>query len=244
MADIPKRLYKYLAAERVDVLAKKRIRFTQPCFFNDPFEFRPGMPVAGKEGDIGWFEAQTAQHRNAGYAEKSRLYRILSLTEKKDSIPMWTHYADSHRGFVLGFDTKSDFIKRAVGAEELRSVEYRRQRISLTRGLEEAPWTHPDAILQTKSKEWEYEQEWRWVEPAPAENAELVTASNGELLFLRPLPPDSVCEIILGRRADRCLIESILALKSGPDYAHVELCQVRTNDSYYKLDISPLSSSV
>jgi hypothetical protein len=34
-------LYKYLPPERIDVLKNKRIRFTQPGNFNDPFEFRP-----------------------------------------------------------------------------------------------------------------------------------------------------------------------------------------------------------
>jgi hypothetical protein len=34
-------LYKYLPPERVDVLERRRIRFTQPGDFNDPFEFRP-----------------------------------------------------------------------------------------------------------------------------------------------------------------------------------------------------------
>ncbi len=34
-------LYKYLRPARVDVLKHRRIRFTQPGDFNDPFEFRP-----------------------------------------------------------------------------------------------------------------------------------------------------------------------------------------------------------
>lgn len=34
-------LYKYLPPDRIDVLQNRRIRFTQPGDFNDPFEFRP-----------------------------------------------------------------------------------------------------------------------------------------------------------------------------------------------------------
>src|ERR1022692_1319296 len=45
-AMIPDILYKYVAPERIDVLLKKRIRFTQACFLNDPFEFSPGAPIA------------------------------------------------------------------------------------------------------------------------------------------------------------------------------------------------------
>ena len=236
MADIPERLYKYLAAERLDVLAMKRIRFTQPCFCNDPFEFRPGMPVPGPQG-LGHFELSTARRRDDEYDEKSRVTGVLSLTAKRDSIPMWTHYAESHRGFVIGFDTKSAFFSEAIKADKLARVDYQKDRVSLTRGLEAASWTHPDAIFTTKSTEWEYEEEWRWLELAPPEGAEVVTASNGELVFLRPLPPESVCEVILGCRADRCLTESILAIKSSTDYQHVTLFRVETDDNAYKLNI-------
>jgi Protein of unknown function (DUF2971) len=34
-------LYKYLPPDRLDVLRRKAVRFTQPADFNDPFEFRP-----------------------------------------------------------------------------------------------------------------------------------------------------------------------------------------------------------
>jgi hypothetical protein len=36
-------LYKYLASDRVDVLANRMIRFTQPAAFNDPFECSPAF---------------------------------------------------------------------------------------------------------------------------------------------------------------------------------------------------------
>jgi hypothetical protein len=39
-------LYKYLTPARLDVLDGRRIRFTQPAAFNDPFEFRPCIESA------------------------------------------------------------------------------------------------------------------------------------------------------------------------------------------------------
>src|SRR4051812_23453185 len=39
-------LYKYLHPDRLDVLKNRRIRFTQPGDFNDPFEFRPQIITA------------------------------------------------------------------------------------------------------------------------------------------------------------------------------------------------------
>lgn len=42
-------LYKYLEPSRLDVLKRKKIRFTQPGDFNDPFEFRPRIRSAASE---------------------------------------------------------------------------------------------------------------------------------------------------------------------------------------------------
>ncbi|EPJ44297.1 MAG: hypothetical protein OFPII_35920 [Osedax symbiont Rs1] len=38
------------------------------------------------------------------------MYGILSMTERIDNLLMWSHYADSHTGFVIGFDPSHDFF--------------------------------------------------------------------------------------------------------------------------------------
>ncbi|HVU07932.1 MAG TPA: DUF2971 domain-containing protein [Verrucomicrobiae bacterium] len=45
-------MYKYLPPERIDVLQKRRIRFTQPADFNDPFEFRPVIKEINTEDAV------------------------------------------------------------------------------------------------------------------------------------------------------------------------------------------------
>jgi Protein of unknown function (DUF2971) len=45
-------LYKYLTPARVDVLEKRRIRFTQPAAFNDPFEFKPYIECAASQAHV------------------------------------------------------------------------------------------------------------------------------------------------------------------------------------------------
>jgi hypothetical protein len=42
-------LYKYLPPARLDVLESRRIRFTQPAAFNDPFEFKPYIESAASQ---------------------------------------------------------------------------------------------------------------------------------------------------------------------------------------------------
>jgi hypothetical protein len=40
MAELPEQIFKYVSSDRIDILEKLRIRFTQPSYFNDPFEMR------------------------------------------------------------------------------------------------------------------------------------------------------------------------------------------------------------
>ena len=45
-------LYKYLPPVRLDVLIHRRIRFTQPGDFNDPFEFRPRIREIASDAEM------------------------------------------------------------------------------------------------------------------------------------------------------------------------------------------------
>lgn len=232
----PKLLYKYASAKRMDIFLEKKIRFTQPCFLNDPFEFRPGMPDGA-----GHFEAGRAKKREGELMEKSRLYGVLCLTEKSDSIPMWAHYAGSHTGFAIGFDTGSAFFKKALAERKLQSVQYRTERVNLTRGLPNQEWVRPDDIFQTKSTDWEYEKEWRWVECCSPDNyAEVRSVENGERLYLRPFLPECIQEVVLGYRIDPNVAESIQDLKSTAEYQHLKVFKVALHKSCYKLEIEPV----
>lgn len=36
-------------------------------------------------------------------------FGVVSFSKRNDSILMWSHYADSHKGFCIGFHTKIEF---------------------------------------------------------------------------------------------------------------------------------------
>ena len=50
MPDIPDSLYKYVTADRIDILQNGHIRFTQPSVLNDPFEMSADV-TSVREGD-------------------------------------------------------------------------------------------------------------------------------------------------------------------------------------------------
>lgn len=236
----PETLYKYVPPDRIDVLVKRKIRFTQPCLWNDPFEFRPGMPAGA--GRLGAVERRAAEKRDAAFRDKARLYGVLSLTTKNDSIPMWVHYAAAHTGLVIGFDTGSaGLFKEAIDSHKLQKVQYQSERVSLTRGLKDRCWVSPNPILWTKSLAWKHEEEWRWVESDPSKyRDEIKAAPNGELIFLRRIPPQSIREVILGCRSGSVLEQSIRTLKSDPDYKRLLLFKAALSKNQYKLDIEPV----
>jgi hypothetical protein len=107
---VPPVLYKYCSPDRADIIEGKRIRFTQPRKLNDPFE----MIVQTKDLDPGILQAT--------FEEAA----VLCMSEDWDTILMWSHYADSNKGFVLGLDTSSPFFTdRApmeVGSREDKAV--------------------------------------------------------------------------------------------------------------------------
>ena len=81
-------------------------------------------------------------------------FRVSCFSQKNDSILMWSHYANSHKGFCLEYDFK--MLKELITLP--LPVKY----------CNDLPNDIDDKLklIFTKSKEWSYEEEWRLVKPA------------------------------------------------------------------------------
>jgi hypothetical protein len=103
--------------------------------------------------------APLRQNEKELYAAICNQYRVYCLTEEPASPRMWAHYAASHTGICLEFDSRSapftEVLAPLTGG--LCKVEYRT--------------TYPayDMVgggfhaLFTKSEDWSYEAEWRLI---------------------------------------------------------------------------------
>jgi hypothetical protein len=115
---------------------------------------------------------------------------VLTLSEVRDHVLLWAHYADSHRGICLEFDSaKAGFprlssvrytndcprfeeVIEAIGVHHLNqqrpgllaNVAYQAATHNLPR---DAIWFWTGHWLYSKSADWEYEKEWRAVLPSP-----------------------------------------------------------------------------
>ena len=110
---------------------------------------------------------------------------------------MWAHYADSHRGFVIGFDSNSDFFNPDNGKaiDGLRPVTYSGERAEFPEsGLTSADSAQlhsaNEQLFFTKNSDWAYEQEMRILgQPSAADTTIPVDDSYDICLF--KFPPES-----------------------------------------------------
>jgi hypothetical protein len=98
--------------------------------------------------------------RESLYKALNRGVGILSLTEVPDEPLMWAHYAESHRGILLGFNEEHAFFNHRRSENDefyfLRKVIYA--------DLPPAPSAlavDGNALFVTKGTKWSYEREWR-----------------------------------------------------------------------------------
>lgn len=148
-----------------------------------------------------------------------RLIGILSLSEIADNELMWSHYAGSHRGFVLGLDENHEFFNRPRSDQDefyrLRKVLYRpRGKLNAIFGVT------GDDLLVTKGDDWSYEREWRFL--APVADADEQIEANGETIHLFELPRSCVRSVILGTETQLSLRREIHRILQQPGYEGVK----------------------
>lgn len=209
-------LHKYMSAERaIGFLKDRTIRFTQPNALNDPYEChltinrkvretlledsaRYRKTISNLSEDE--IREQTAANESTIIENALLAYRrirnelgVLSLTEDPLNLLMWAHYGDEHKGIVveLDFAHPSLFIGSSGGKEfaSLYAVRYTREKVC---GI-----PTPENVIETlitKSPEWGYEKEWRFVR-----TLNLLRESKPNI-FVADIAPEAIKRIILGAR--------------------------------------------
>jgi len=86
----------------------------------------------------------------------SSMYGVFSLTPHPGNFLMWSHYADSHKGFAVGFNTEI-LVRQNFGTF---SKVYYENEIPVISALEmDIHLMHK--LIYTKAKFWNYEDEYR-----------------------------------------------------------------------------------
>jgi hypothetical protein len=266
---VPRTLYKYVPAARIDILRNGCVCFTRPDVFNDVFELSPvwtGMAdlqamaalapghlrqarAQGTDQDIETFLAGVNEASvERGVIDLMReLFLpalhggtgVLCLSERPDNLLMWSHYADQHRGLLLGFDGRHPFFEqRQSPDDEFHHV--RRVRYAVERPRTTALGLLGPHTLLTKSEEWQYEQEWRMLVRFEHFPHHVVHERSGDV-HLVPIPRSSITDVILGCRAARETVEAVVdLLASDHRYAHVTVRHASLDTQKFGLVFRPL----
>ena len=167
---------------------------------------------------------------------------ILSLTENEADLLMWSHYADSHKGFLIEIDTSNSYFDISDGKESLRrirKVHYTKNRPPLDIRRTDVKWEWDDfytGMFFTKSMEWEYEREWRM---AIARS----DAGNPDGLILREFPPEIITRIVVGCEAEEETVAALFgALRERPELDHVVIEKAHVHTEQFGVEYRPLSN--
>ena len=144
---------------------------------------------------------------------------------------MWAHYASSHQGFLVEFDSSSAFFNQPKKNQDglygsLMPVSYSFDRPAITM-LDPTDDSWPQRLtvqtLLCKSLDWSYEKEWRMFLPLndPSRSAQHVVDNR---FFLFEFPPDALTAVVFGARAsDETKAEVSAILKSTTEMRHVRI---------------------
>lgn len=164
--------------------------------------------------------------------------RVLCLSETKDNLLMWGHYADSHRGFVLEFDVNNSFFNQRKNQKDeygyLRKVNYNKD-IDVLDPLSGDVFNH----FLSKNQDWEYEREWRMLLPESQSQEKI--HHEGLTFDLYAFPPNAIKSVILGCNIHDSVeskLKSIII--EDKDYSHIKLFKCYRSNERYELIITPV----
>jgi Protein of unknown function (DUF2971) len=246
---LPPVLYRYRAFDKymASSIANAVQMFSVPFGFNDPFdcqindsgeytykEFRNYL-MRGDRVDRATANAMAnMNHAQGGAMARRALSKaktkqmqstgVLCLSSRPDSILMWSHYANCHRGYVLGFTVLKDPAFFVAPCKVKYQAKY--PNFSYIRSpLEIVP-----RGMSTKSQEWHYEKEVRIIKKGPG---------------LKQFKKACLTEIILGCRiTKRNMNKMKRLLLNDPEYSHVVLKQATVSATAFKVNIAVISNKL
>ena len=232
-----KTMYKYASFKSAfNILKSNEIYFAKLSEFNDPFDglMTPGLSTieerktfienakktALEQGSNSTISKDLEQMVMNNQETADQLARTVAdglvkidshgfccLTNTCQSLPMWAHYADNHTGCCLVFDFSTYSRQKEEKCFPFNYMKEIKYHDHLPMHNMERVWHY----YGHKSREWEYEHEWRAImykkeilqEHYP--NSFLSEKSNGSGLY----PCNFLCGVILGDKMEDAYKEVI-----------------------------------
>jgi len=161
---IPKSIFKYRLGRYdesgkcwdIENLKNSQIRTTLPEAFNDPYDSFFNIAIKANN------EIEEKLLNEFLYKPAKRSMRICCFSESIESMLMWTHYANEHKGFALEYGSND----KASIALQLWPVFYREKLFDISKYLKKVRSNLiPLLPALHKAMDWKYEKEWRLIVP-------------------------------------------------------------------------------
>ncbi|WP_421919777.1 DUF2971 domain-containing protein [Marinifilum sp.] len=162
---------------------------------------------------------------------------ILSLSEENDNLTMWSHYANDHKGFLIGFDSNSFITQSDQILNKPKKVRYTNNRpqinlFELEESRKERTHKWSESFLYTKSKDWAYENEWRQVNKLEKSDT-VKPLTPKEDLHLFKINMEAIDSIVLGCRTSP---ENEEKIKEYCENMSIDLFKMKTSKTCYSLE--------
>lgn len=148
--------------------------------------------------------------------ELERQFGIACLCKSNNNFLLWSHYANNHTGFAIGFDKKKLFEDTQA---HFAHMQYQEELPKLD--LFEDTETHFSKVIGTKSKMWEYEEEYRLTKIGKA----------GKITTLQK---ETIVEVILGCKMLHPQKMEVIEFL-GREYPHVRCSEMQLSKTHYTL---------
>lgn len=162
----------------------------------------------------------------------SEMLGVFCVSKNATNILMWSHYADSHSGIVLGLDENDSFFSKSNGVYDVEYVD--------NRPLLDLAWLDGDndsgkfttEIIKKKYMDWSYEKEVRAT--FSLSDCEYIK-SEADMIYLRKFSPSLIKEVILGCRSTRETEERVKNILNQKMYSHVALKKASLDPNKYAI---------
>ena len=234
----PEKMYKYTSFKSAySILKSNKIYFAKLSEFNDPFDglVTPDLSTIEKrevfienakkktlELERNWIMDENLEQTIVNNQEVADQFArtvadglvaadfngFCCLTDTCQSLPMWSHYADNHAGCCLVFDFSTYSSQKQ---EEKRFPFNFMKEIKYHDHLPMLDMYRIGYYYAHKSREWEYEHEWRAIMYQKEifqqhySNSVLSRESNGSGFY----PCNFLCGVILGDKMEDAYKEVI-----------------------------------
>ncbi|MBW7932042.1 MAG: DUF2971 domain-containing protein [Gemmatimonadaceae bacterium] len=225
----------------MDIFTTSALWFSSPYEYNDPFDFRiidsgcyttaeiedyllrlNTFPPAQAHAEATRLQANPPQLASLIEQAKRTVFQkkgVLCLSSLRDSILMWSHYCNKHKGVVLEFDVAQDAALFSIPLNVDYSPLYPDTRL-LAQGTDAVK-----TCIKTKHDSWAYEKEVR-----------IVKHKQGQVPFLKR----SLTAVYFGCQATTQTLQDVTRHLVNHGFGHTKRYRAVMNPSAFQLDFELL----